>query len=190
MTYAEIIAEADERYPNGLTAASKLLKVFNHERKLMRTIYRRKTATAFDVAAGQFLFPLDFHYSKIIQGIYCGKEFEYEDINDKIGQPPFLYTYQSSLGVYPTPDKDIEGGLLLFHYAEPVMPTEANMATTYPIFDPDFPMILVYGLCKDMAEVNKEFNVATGFIGQLASEIEEFKEVNAEPGPTEMRVEV
>lgn len=185
MTYEEIIAEADERYPNGLTPASKLLKVYNHERKLMRTICRRKTATVFDVAAGQFLFPLTFHYSKIFQVIYGGKLYEYEDINDQIGQPPFIYTYDDAIGVYPTPEQDIAGGLHLFHYLEPVKPTLANT----PVFDPDFPMVLVYSLCKDMAEVNKEFDVASGFATQYNGEIEDFLEVNREPSPSEMRVE-
>jgi len=185
MSYEEIIAEADERYPNGLTPASKLLKVYNHERKLMRTIYRRKTATVFNVQAEQFLYPLDFHYSKIFQVIYNGRLYEYEDINDEIGQPPFIYTFDDAIGVYPTPNQDIPGGLHLFHYLEPVNPTLSSK----PVFDPDFPMILVYGLCKDMAEVNKEFDVANGFITQLDDEIKAFKEVNREPAPTEMRVE-
>ncbi|WP_212960688.1 phage adaptor protein [Cohnella xylanilytica] len=189
MTYGEIIAEADERYPNGLTPESKLLKVYNREKQLMRTIYRRKTAATFDVQAGLFLYPLDFHYSKIFQAIYAGKYFEYEDINDKLGQPPFLYTYQNSIGIYPTPTEDIPGGLLLFHYMEPTKPTTATMKSTYPVFDPDFPMVLVYGLCKDMAEVNKEFDVANGFVQQYNAELEEFIEANREPAPTEMRVE-
>lgn len=188
MSYQEIIAEADERYPNGLTPESKLLKVYNHERKLMRTIYRRKSATVFDVVAGKMLYPLAFHYSKIFQAIYAGKYYEYEDINDQIGQPPFLYTYRDSIGVYPTPEQDIPGGLHLFHYLEPVKPTLATI-TNFPVFDPDFPLVLVYGLCKDMSEVNKEFDVANGFIGQLKDEIKDFKEVNREPAPTEMRVE-
>jgi hypothetical protein len=154
----------------------------------MRTIYRRKTATIFDVAVGQFLFPLSFHYSKIFQIIYGGKYYDYEDINDQIGQPPFIYTYDDAIGVYPTPDQNIAGGLHLFHYLEPTKPTLATIGNI-PVFDPDFPMVLVYGLCKNMAEVNKEFDVANGFIAQLEDEIKEFKEVNREPAPTEMRVE-
>jgi hypothetical protein len=188
MTYQEIIDEADERYPNGLTPTSKLLKIYNHERKLMRTIYRRKTASVFDVTVGQFLYPLTFHYSKIFQALYGGKLYEYEDINDKLGQPPFLYTYQDSIGVYPTPERDIAGGLHLFHYLEPIKPSIETI-TYFPVFDPDFPMVLVYGLCKDMAEVNKEYQVASGFDAQLKEEIEEFIKVNREPAPTEMRVE-
>lgn len=188
MTYEEIIAEADERYPNALSNESKLLKVYNHERKLMRTIYRRKTATVFDVAPGQFLFPLTFHYSKIFQMIYAGKLYEYADINDQTGQPPFIYTYDDAIGVYPTPEQNIPGGLLLFHYLEPTKPTLDTIGNT-PVFDPDFPMVLVYGLCKGMAEVNREFDVANGFISQLNGELEEFMKVNREPAPTEMRVE-
>lgn len=190
MTYGEIIAEADERYPNGLTPESKLRKVHNYEVELMRTIYRRKTATAFDVQAGMFLFPLTFHYSKIFQIIYNGRYYEYADINNEIAQPPFIYTYESSLGVYPAPESDIPGGLLLFHYLEPTKPKVSNMDSTFPVFDPDFPMIQVYGLCKDMAEVNKEFDVANGFIGQRDDLIKEFKEVNREPAPSEMGVEL
>ena len=186
MTYGEIIAEADERYPNGLTVDSKLRKIYNRETFLMRTIYRQKTATVFDVQAGLFLYPINFHHSKIFQAIYAGKFFEYEDINDKTGQPPFMYTYENYIGVYPTPDKDIQGGLLLFHYVEPTWPLSTG---SYPVFDPDFPMVLVYSLCKDMAEVNKEFDVANGFIQQYNAEIEEFMKVNREPAPSQMRVE-
>lgn len=188
MTYEEIITEADERYPNGFSVTSKLRKLYNLETKLMRTIYRIKTATKYDILSGQFLYPLEFHHSKIISVVWEGVSISYEEINPDDASPPFYYTYENSLGRHPTPDKDVEGGLVIFHYSEPRKVTESNYGGLYPSFDPDFPMVLVFGLCRDMAESNREYDISRDYKSKYDEEVRDFKKANPEPEIPPMRV--
>jgi hypothetical protein len=188
MTYQEIINAADELYPNGYTADSKITQIYVQEQKLLRTIYRRKTATAYDIVADQFLYPLDYHYSKIIQVVWDGQTIDAEVINAEDTTPPFLYTYEGGIGRYPTPELTVTGGLIIIHYVEPVKPTLTTL-DQYPSFDNDFPMVQVYNLCKWMAERTREYDVANGFIMQLNDELKEFKRANPEPDVPDIRVE-
>jgi hypothetical protein len=185
MTNEEIIQTADDLYPNGFTPASKLTQIYVLDQKLLRTIYRIKTAYAYDIVAGQYLYPLPFSTSKIISVVWDGVTVDYEDINEDNETPPFLYTYQGSIGRYPTPDTDVPGGLIVIAYVEPVKGDEE----AYPSFDGDFPMVHVYNLCQWMAARNREYDISSGFIRQYNSELEEFKKANPEPALPPMRVE-
>lgn len=181
MNYDEIIQEADERYPNALTTASKKRKIFNIEKELFRTVHRIKTAITYDIIAGQPLYPLPFNKSKIIHVIANGKRYDYQEIDNADAEPPFLYTYENSVGIYPTPEEDIAGGLFIFHYAEPT--------GTDTSFDTDFSMILVYGLCADMAAIARDAAMVNVFRTEYNSMLEEFKRANPEPELPPMRVE-
>lgn len=181
MTYDEIIAEADERYPNGLTVESKKRKLYTKEKELFRTIYRRKTATVFDIMASQMLYPLPFHPSKIMHVIVNGKRYEYEDITNDAAEPPFVYTYEHGIGLYPTPTEDVSAGIFIFHWMEPT--------GTDTSFDTDFPMVLVYGLCADMAEEAMDTSMVNVFVMRYNEAIESFKRANPEPELPPMRVE-
>lgn len=187
-SYQDIINEADERYPNALTTESKLKKVYLRERELFRTIYRKKTATVMDIVAGQALYPLDFHHSKIIRVVWDGESTDYEDINSDDAEPPFIYTYENSIGRYPTPDQDVTQGLFIFHYFEPTEPTTDTIGNAIA-FDPDFPMILVYGLLIDLAEIDRRVDLINGFTAKYNGILEEFKKANPEPELPPMRVE-
>lgn len=182
MTYDEIIAEADERYPNAVTAESKKRKLFNREKELFRTIYRKKTATVFDMKAGQFLYPLPFSTSKITHVIVNGKRYDYEDITNEEAQgDSFVYTYQDGIGLYPTPEQDVSQGLFIHHYLEP-----SGEDTS---FDKDFSMVLVYGLCAELAEVARDTGMVNVFTMRYNEWLEEFKRANPEPELPPMRVE-
>lgn len=185
MTNGEIIQTADDLYPNGFTEPSKLTQIYVLEQKLLRTIYRIKTAYAYDIVAGQYLYPLPFSTSKIISVVWDGVTVDYEDINEENECPPFLYTYQGSIGRYPTPDKDVPGGIIIFAYLEP----SKGDSTAVPSFDGDFPMVHVYNLCQWMAARNGEFDKSNGFIKQYNGELDEFKKANPEPALPPMRVE-
>lgn len=188
LTIGDIIAEADERVPNALTNASKIRKINVRERELYRTIFRKKTATSMDIVSGAFLYPLSFSKSKIMSVVVDGRRYTYEDINDDTVTPPYLYTFENALGLYPTPETDVSGGILMFHYEEPETYTETDL-NVYPGFDSDFHMLHVFGLCKDLSEVAKKPDWANGFIVQYNALLQEYRKANPEPELPPMRVE-
>lgn len=179
MTLQEILNRADQ-YANALSTAEKVTIVNEMQKKLFRTIYRIKTATSYDLIEGQFLYPLDFHHSKIISVIVDGDRYDYEDINKEESNPPYLYTYENSFGLYPTPEKTVEGGLIFFHYKEPAELSSGNLSSV-PDFDPDFHMMLMYGLQVEMAEINEDVAMVNNFTAKYNGLLDEFKESLPEP---------
>ncbi|WP_455710012.1 phage adaptor protein [Paenibacillus chitinolyticus] len=188
MTIGEIIEEADERIPNALSVKSKVRKINNRESELFRGFLREKSATVYDIIQGQFLYPLDFYKGKIITVIINGRRYTYEEIDDEFVQPPYIYTFQNSIGIYPPPEMDIPGGMLIYHFKEPRKYVETDTGR-YPDFDPDYHMLHVYGLCADIASVQRKFEVANGYIGQYNDLLQGFKRSRTEPELTRMRVE-
>lgn len=179
MTLKEILDRADQ-YANALSTKQKVSIVNELQKKLFRTIYRIKTATSYDLVEGQFLYPLDFHPSKIISVVVDGKRYDYEDINKEESIPPYLYTYEDSFGLYPTPEKTVKGGLIFFHYKEPAELTAENLSAI-PDFDPDFHMLLMYGLQVEMAEINEDVAMVNNFTAKYNGLLEEFKKSLPEP---------
>lgn len=182
MTVQEIISEADELYPNGsgLTTASKVRKLNNLQRVLFRTIYKKEEATTYDIVTSQYLYPLDFDISKILNVLVNGVEYDKENIVDKEAESPYYYFYENSVALYPTPDKNITAGLLLWHHVEPAELSSTVLGAA-PEFDGDFHKVLVYGLCLEMAKVDKNADMVDTFQKEYSRLVKEFKEANPEP---------
>lgn len=189
LTLAEIIAEADERYPNALTNDSKIRKINTREQELFRTVFKRKTATQMDIVSGQFLYPLGFSKSKINHVIVNGTRYGYEEIdNEESDKTPYLYTYENSIGLYPTPDQSISGGLFIHHYAVPPTYEVADLDVS-PSLDVDFHMLHVFGLIMDMAGIDYRDDVVNMYMVQYNELLKEFKRSINEPEIPPMRVE-
>lgn len=179
MTWQEIIDEADELYPSAITAISKMRKLNNRQKELFRTVLKKETTTTYDIVVDQAYYPIDFDVSKILNVLVDGVEYDDEAIEDRNAESPYYYTYENSVALYPTPTENVTAGLLLVHYEEPAAVTVANLSAL-PAFDPDFPMIHVYGLCADMAAVDQRYDLVNGFIIQYNSQLKAFKKANPE----------
>lgn len=187
LTIQEIIDEADEKFPNAIGTASKIRKIYLHEANLLRTIFRKKTAMTFDLSSEQFLYPLDFSKDKIIYVIVDGTKYNYEEIDDATTSSPFLYTYENSLGIYPTPETTVENGILVYYYAEPIKYNESNL-TNYPTLEADFHPLLVYALLIDLAETSRDQEMVNNFTTKYNGLIQDYKKSNMEPELTPIRV--
>lgn len=186
MTIGEIIAEADERYPNGFSQDSKLRKINARERELFRTKFRMKTMTMYDILADLAVYPLDFAIGKVLNVVVNGEEYDYEDNDDDTAVPPYYYTYESAIVLFPTPTTDNENGLIIHHWYEPDTYTSES---EIPSLDPDFHMLHVWGLLADMASINREFDVSNAYIRQYNDLIEQFDRAEPEPVLKGFRVE-
>lgn len=186
LTVGEILEKVDTKYPNAHSFKQKISMINELQKNLFRTIYRVKSATVFDIIAGVYLYQLDFHHSKIISAIVDGKHIDYEDINDEKSGTPFLYTFGNALGIYPTPQRDVSSGLFIHHYLEPKKLTNES---DIPEFDPDFHMMLVYGVCIELAEDSNDVDMVNNFTSKYNGLLDDFKKSKREPVPPTFRIE-
>ena len=177
MTVQQIIDEAKERHPNDLSPDSLVRKLNNIQAELFRTVYKKKTFTSDNIVAGLAFYPLDFDISKVINVLVDGEEYDWEDNNDREAEEPYAYAYENSVVLAPTPTESIEEGLKIWHYQEPATLSVGSV----PDFDGDFHMILVWMLCKDIAEVDGRDDRATFFQRKADELIKKFEDTNPEP---------
>lgn len=178
MTVQQIFDQVDLRYPNSVSDANKATMLNNIQKELFRTIYKKKTFTSYDIIEGLAYYPLDFDIAKVLNVLVDGKEYDWEDNNDREAQDPYAYAYENSVVVVPTPSEDIESGLLIWHFEEPSPIASVGQV---PQFDGDFHMILVYLLCKDLSEIGGKDDRAEYFQMKANSKIKEFEGTNPEP---------
>ena len=171
--------EVDEKYPNDLTTASKVRKLNLLQGELFRTVLKKETSTTYDIVADQAYYPIDFDVSKLLNVLVDGDEYDHEAIEDRDAESPYYYCYENSVALYPTPTENVTAGLLLVHYLEPAILVSTNLSTI-PDFDPDFHMILVYGLCIALAEADQRYDVANGFTIKYNGLVRDFKKANPE----------
>lgn len=179
LTAQEILDEADEKYPNALTPASKVRKLNVLQGELFRTVLRKETSTTYGIVTDSAFYPLDFGVSKILNVLVDGEEYDHESIEDREAESPYYYMYENSVVLYPTPTEDVTAGLLLVHYFEPDIILESSL-DVIPDFDPDFHMVLVYGLCVAMAEADQRYDLVNGFTIKYNGLLKDYKKANPE----------
>lgn len=188
LTIGEILEEAEDRYFSGTPVETRLKRLYMQEQILLRTHFRRKTATTFDQIENMFLYPLDFSKDKILSVIVNGKDYEYEEINNSsAASDSWYYTYENSIGIYPTPTTTVTKGILVRHYAEPKLHT-ADKLDEYPTLEDDFVMLLVYSLCIDAAETLMKDDMVNAFTEKYNGLLKDFKRANMEPELPPIRV--
>lgn len=177
LTVAQIISQADLRFPNQVEESDKIIILNSIQRELFRTIYKKKTFTSYDIIADNAFYPLDFDISKVISVLVNDVTYTWEENNDREAESPYAYAYENSVVLYPTPDEDIDEGLKIWHYEEPTALTEEST----PDFDGDFHMILVYLLAKELAEIAGKDDRASYFQVKANEKIKDFEKTNPEP---------
>lgn len=177
MTVREIVDESKERHPHNLSDSSCMRKLNAIQAELFRTIYKKKTFTSYDILADLAYYPLDFDIAKVLNVLVNGEEYDWEDNNDRDAEEPYAYAYENAVALAPTPVKDIDEGLKIWHFVEPSV---LSIAST-PEFDGDFHMILVWLLCKDVAEIELKDERAAYFQIKANELIKKFEDSNPEP---------
>lgn len=177
MTTQQIIDESKERHPHALSDASCIRKLTAIQAELFRTVYKKKTFTSWDILTGNPYYPIDFDIAKVLNVLVNGIEYDWEDNNDREAEEPYAYAYENSVVLAPTPVSDIEEGLKIWHFEEP----ETLSIGSVPTFDGDFHMILVYLLCRDIAEIDGKDERVMFFQVKADKKIKEFEDTNLEP---------
>lgn len=96
------------------------------------------------------MYPIPCPITAIEMVLVGGTEYLLRDVNEsEAGQ--FYYYMDGSIGIYPSPEQDIQDGLMVFHYKVPRR-LGLNDMNAEPDLDPDYRMLLVWGVAKDVTE--------------------------------------
>lgn len=168
MTVEEIIEAVSLKYPHPYTDED-IIKIINRiQKELFRTLFKPETVAIYDIVEGNPWYTLDFSLQNIIEVVVDG--VEYEKVNTANGAPDRYYYYAdtNTIGIYPTPESDLTGGLTVFHYQEPSKLTIADLESE-PEFDSVWHMMIVYRICKELCESARDAEMGNYFVSQANS---------------------
>jgi hypothetical protein len=176
----EILNEIIEKYEHPLTPDNIIGKINTLQKELFRTIYKPIVTTQYDILATNPFYPITYSPSKVMDVVVDGEEYESLNIKGESVSKFYWFTDDDCIGLYPTPEKDIPGGLMVFRYKEPTILSSSNLGSI-PDFDHDFHMLIVYRICKQLAENYKEYDIANGFVTQINSLMDDFNKGKQDP---------
>lgn len=166
MTLQEILLEIQERYPHSLSNESVIRKIDALQKRIFR-VYRKLVMTTFQTQPGQKWYDAT-HFGKEIRPVDVrdflvdGVSYPYRDIEEE--PLPFYYFYiDGKYGIVPIQPNNTP--ITIMHYKIPATLTVSSLNAGVEI-DEDFQNILVYGVCKEIAEIYHDFDVANGFAEQ------------------------
>lgn len=171
MNVQQILDEIQEKYPHGLSDSSIMNKLNEIQKELFRTIYKPQAVDIMDIVNDSEFYVLGYTNTSIIDVVVNGVEYTEANLKGVSNGNFYWFLGDTIMGIYPTPEKDIEGGLMIFRYKQP---STITSVTDIPDFDPDFHMMLVYYCCKLVAETYKDFDVANGFAMQYEALLKAF----------------
>lgn len=180
VTLQEILTEILEKYAHPLTVDNIIGKINTLQKELFRTIYKPIVSTQYDILADNPFYSIAYSPSKVIDIVVNGEEYESLNIKGEAVSKFYWFTDDNCIGLYPTPVEYVAGGLMVFRYKEPTVLLSSSLNAA-PDFDSDFHMLIVYRICKQLAENYKEYDIANGFVSQINSLMDDFNKGKQEP---------
>lgn len=178
MRVQDILEEIIEKLPeNNVPVVSLLRKITQTRDRLMRAptasqIQSESLNQAFDVTKGNGLFDLICPPGNVTEvairnAIYTNQTFN-DDARDWARIPlkhfneqerrPYYYFVSGQIGIYPPPEFDTFYGIKIF-YTPVLGELTLDDLPDGSGFDPNFDMLLVYGVLRDIMPKNEEFEV-------------------------------
>ena len=179
MTLQEILEEIAEKYPHSMSNDSVIRKINLIQNELFRTTFRVKTMAIYDLQKDVFAYTLPFPRTNLSDVVVEGQEYLYQDSKKESNIPFYYFVGMDGIGIYPTPEKDVVGGLSLFYYVSPAQLTSTDL-TVVPDLDKDFHSLLVYGALVQIAESYNDVSMVNNFTSKYNGLITEFHKANDE----------
>lgn len=157
MLLKDVVEEIAEKAPNFLSPASIVRKVSQVRDRLIRQYGSAQqqsdtVCTGLDIVAGQAQYYLPCPPGNVIDvDMLWDGEWRRLELRQyhQASVRPYYYFQAGMIGLVPTPHEDIAMGLKLFHI--PVLPELTLKKMEGPTgFDPDFDMVLVYGVLREI----------------------------------------
>lgn len=173
MTIEEILEAVSFKY-NHAFSDNDLIKVINRiQKELFRKLFKPETSSIYNLVADNPFYSIDFSPQNIIKVVVGGTEYPLKTLSES-ATSRFYYITDSNVGIYPTPTESQTSGLVIFRYKEPQKLTTSDMLLE-PEFDSTWHMLIVYRICKELAESAMDPDMGNYFIGQINSLEEEYR---------------
>ena len=179
MKLQEILEEISEKYPHSLSNDSVIRKINQVQNELFRTTAKIKTMAIYHLQEGIFAYTLPFPRTSLSDVVVQGQEYMYQDSKKSANEPFYYFIGSNGLGIYPTPDKDVENGLSLFYYRYPNQLVSTNLDAV-PELDQDFHSLLIYGTLVQIAENYSDVAMVNNFASRYNGLMNEFKKADDE----------
>lgn len=172
LTLRQIVDMADKRVPNTETDDTKVTYLNQLQLQLFRKFKFPEEMEKIQTVKNQALYTLPSYIepSRIVSIV----------VTDFDGSNPTLYTYKSNMDeltgnkyyfvrtessnmirIYETPD--ITGDLIMINYQQSANTLSSSDMTISPKFSKDYHMLFVYGLCRELAEINNDVTLANNY---------------------------
>lgn len=168
MLLKDVVEEIQEKAPNNFLSPKSIVRKITQVRdRLIRTYGTAQqqsevVTTAIDLWKGQSLYippcpPGNVTDVDIYDTAYGGagrwRRIQQKQFNLPSPTGPYYYFVAGKIGIYPVPTANADQGIKIHHI--PVIPplTLADMNKETE-FDPDFDMVLVYGVLREISDNN------------------------------------
>lgn len=156
------------KYPHAFQPIDIIDMINVVQGQLFRTIYRTKTAVTYDLLADNPFYPIDYSPQNIIDVVVNGREYPSKNIASSASPCYYYIMEENTIGIFPTPTEDVINGMTVFRYREPKKLTLNDLGVE-PDFDRAWHMLIVYAVCKELAENALDTNMVSAFISQYNS---------------------
>lgn len=181
MLVSEVVSAIQQRNKNYLDPTSLLREITQVRDRLMRTINGGQQqsdaiVTMFDLQKDRTVYPLPAPANSIVEVAVKDADFadysenesdsrsgwyalERKQLDQSERSRPYYYVTGGFIGLSRKPNVDVTQGLKIFHYPV-LLPLQISSLTDNSStgFDPNFDMLLVYGVLKEIttaAEANE-----------------------------------
>lgn len=178
-TVQEIVTKIRKKYPNGSTDADIITLIDTWQKRIFRK-YRIPTSNEYDIYAETFAYDVGIKPRLIFDVLIDGESYPKKQLTGGSTGSSRYYTFiDAFLRIHPTPGNDTT--MTIYFYETPA--TISTLGVT-PELDEDFHDLLMYGPCKELAEDDQRYDVASGFAIQytdLEAELAEVFQILPEP---------
>lgn len=178
-TVQEIVTKIRKKYPNGSTDADIITLIDTWQKRIFRK-YRLPTSVEYEIYADTYAYIVGIKPRLLFDVLIDGISYAKKQLTGGSSGSSQYYTFiDDYLNIYPTPLSDTT--MTIYFYETPA--TLGAMGDT-PQLDEDFHDLLMYGPCKELAEDDQRYDVASGFAIQytdLEAELAEVFQILPEP---------
>ncbi|WP_010276425.1 phage adaptor protein [Paenibacillus senegalensis] len=158
MLLSEVVEEIIERAPDSYRSIPSILRKITQVRdQIIRNFgpaqrQSEPIVSTVDIIKGKSQYPLPCPPGNVVDvDMYVSGEWRrmaYRQFDERFNGA-YYYFLNGTIGLVPEPDEDIEQGLKIFHTSV-LAPLTVNDMNGLTGLDPNFDMVLVFGVLKDI----------------------------------------